>query len=99
MTGQERVNVSAAWCRSTYQTGAHLMSATGYPLSRIQTRRPSMIELLLALSVIAGLAFVTLRVKNMTPPEPRPQTVEQAMAVVKSATAPVPPDSSDNKNP
>jgi hypothetical protein len=76
-----------------------LMAATGYPIRRIRTRRPSMIELALALSVIAGLAFVSLRVKNMTPAETRAQTVEQTVAVVKADAVPLAPDTAESKTP
>jgi hypothetical protein len=75
------------------------MAATGYPIRRIRTRRPSMIELSLALTVIAGLAFVTMRVKNMTPAEIRSQTIEQAVAVVKADAVPLAPAGADSKIP
>jgi hypothetical protein len=61
------------------------MYATGYPLSRIRTRRPSMIELAIGLAVIGGLAFVTIRIKNMPPPV---QTVEQSVPAVRADTNP-----------
>lgn len=75
------------------------MAATGYPMRRIRTRRPSMIELALALAVIAGLAFVSMRVKNMTPAETRAQTVEQTVTVVKADAVSQSPDSADSKTP
>jgi len=72
------------------------MYATGYPLRRIRTRRPSKVELALALSVIAGLAFVTMRVKNMMP---LAQTVEQSTPSARADTIPPVPDASASKTP
>jgi hypothetical protein len=72
------------------------MSVTGYPLRRIRTRRPSKVELALAVSVIAGLAFVTMRVKNMAPPV---QTVEHPIPIVRADTTPVVPDAGGSKTP
>jgi hypothetical protein len=72
------------------------MYATGYPLRRLRTRRPSKVELALALSVIAGLAFVTMRVKNMGPPA---QTVEQSTPIARADTTPLVPDAGASKTP
>jgi hypothetical protein len=99
VTGQEQVNVAVVCFRTTHSTGDHLMAAMGYPMRRIRTRRPSMIELALAVSVIAGLAFVSLRVKNMTPAESPAQTVEQTVAVVKADAVPLAPDTTGSKTP
>jgi hypothetical protein len=49
--------------------------------------------------VIAGLAFVSLRVKNMTPAESPAQTVEQTVAVVKADAVPLAPDTTGSKTP
>jgi hypothetical protein len=62
------------------------MYATGYPLSRLRTRRPSMIELAIGVAVIAGLAFVTIRIKNMPPPPA--QTIAQSAPAVLADTNP-----------
>jgi hypothetical protein len=72
------------------------MYATGYPLRRLRTRRPSKVELALALSVIAGLAFVTMRVKNMALLTP---TVEQSVPVARADTTPPAPDAGPSKTP
>jgi hypothetical protein len=72
------------------------MHATGYPLRRLRTRPPSMIELALGLTVIAGLAFVTIRIKNMPPPA---QTVEQSIATVRADTTPPVLSAGENKTP
>jgi hypothetical protein len=75
------------------------MAATGYPLRRLRNRRPSAIELALALSVIAGLAFVSIRVKNMAPHEARAQATEQAVPFARAEIAPLAPDTAENKTP
>jgi hypothetical protein len=72
------------------------MYATGYPLSRLRTRRPSKVELALGLAVIAGLAFVTIRIKNMPPPA---QTVEQPVPAVRADAIPPVPAAGETKTP
>ena len=72
------------------------MYATGYPLRRLRTRRPSKVEFALALSVIAGLAFVTMRVKNMAP---LTQTTEQSLPVARADTTPPVADAGASKTP
>jgi prepilin-type N-terminal cleavage/methylation domain-containing protein len=64
------------------------MSAARYPLSRIRTPRRgvTMIELAVALSVITGLAFVSVRISNMTLSEPRPVA---AGTTLRSGAGPV----------
>jgi len=58
-----------------------------------------MTELALALCVIAGLAFVSIRVKNMAPHEAKAQATEQATPFARAEIAPLAPDTAASKTP
>jgi hypothetical protein len=71
------------------------MVAPRYPGTSIRTARKHLfvMEGVLALSVIAGLGFVTVRVMNMGP------TASMTQVVVKTDALPLSPNASDTKTP
>ena len=62
------------------------MAAASYPIRRIRPHRRGilMVEFVLAVCVIAGLAFVSFRVMNMSVPESR--TIVTGRAVMTTGT-------------
>lgn len=66
--------------------------------NRTHRRAPSVIDCAFALSVIAGLVFVSVRIMNMGGPPVLTQTAETDPAMVKVAIPPA-PDVADTKTP
>jgi hypothetical protein len=64
--------------------------------NRTHRRGPSVVDCALALSVIAGLAFVTVRVMSMGPPPALTQTAETD---TKTGSLPLAPDAAEVKTP
>ncbi|HEX3994351.1 MAG TPA: hypothetical protein VHX39_24525 [Acetobacteraceae bacterium] len=73
--------------------------ATPQNSNRTHRRGPSIVDCVLALSVIAGLAFVTVRMMSMGTPPAVTQTAETGTAVVKTDPLPLAPDAADVKTP
>jgi hypothetical protein len=64
--------------------------------NRTYRRGPSFLDSALALSIIGGLAFVTMRIINMPTPPTMTQTAATDAAVVRTGAA---PGVADVKNP
>jgi hypothetical protein len=62
--------------------------------NRTYRRGPSFVDCALALSVISGLVFVTVRMMSMPTPPAMAET-----AVVKTEPSPLAPDAADIKTP
>jgi hypothetical protein len=77
------------------------MAAPRYPIRHFRTGRSgiSVEEGLLALSVIIGLMFVSVRIMNMGEPASMPQADGTATVVVTTETPPLAADASDTKTP
>jgi hypothetical protein len=75
------------------------MVASRYPIRRTRSGWHGLfiLEGVFALSVIAGLMFVTVRVMNM--PEPRTQAVESTSDLYKTEPSSPAPDASATKTP
>jgi prepilin-type N-terminal cleavage/methylation domain-containing protein len=65
-----------------------MMATASYPIRSARTHRRglTLIEFVLAVSVMGGLAFVSFRIMNMTVPQSRAQT--QMTGSVAGARAP-----------
>jgi hypothetical protein len=77
------------------------MAAPRYPGNSIRTGRRGLpiVECVLALSVIVGLVFVTVRVMNGGLQAPLTQTAATETAVANTETPPPAQDPSDTKTP
>lgn len=77
------------------------MAAQWYPNRRMRTGRRGfpVEECLLALSVIIGLVFVSVRIMNMPVPVAVAQTDATASVVVKTETPPLAADAAGTKTP
>lgn len=77
------------------------MAAPRYPSRRFRTgwRGPSIVECVLALSVIAGLMFVTVRIMNGGLPASLTRTTETGTVVVKTDASPLASGTPDTKTP
>jgi hypothetical protein len=77
------------------------MGAPRYPIRHFRTSRRgiSREECLLALSVIVGLMFVSVRIMNMREPAPMPQTGETATVAVTTEAPPLAAEAFDTKTP
>ena len=67
--------------------------------NRTYRRGPSVVDCALALSVMAGLAFVTVRMIGMGTPPVVIQTAATDGAVVQTGSRPAAPDPAGVKNP
>jgi hypothetical protein len=67
--------------------------------NRTYRRGPSVVDCALALSVMAGLAFVTVRMMSMGTPPTVTQTAATEPEVVQTVAAPPTPDAADVKTP
>jgi hypothetical protein len=67
--------------------------------NRTYRRGPSVMDCALALSVMAGLAFVTVRMMGMGTPPVVIQTAQTDTAVVQTGSPPPAPDPAGIKNP
>ena len=67
--------------------------------NRTYRRGPSVVDCALALSVIAGLAFVTVRMVSMGALPIVTRTAETETAVVQTVVPPPAPDAADVKTP
>jgi hypothetical protein len=77
--------------------GIQFMAPSRYS-NRTYRRSPSIVDCALALSVIVGLVFVSVRMMNMGGPPVLTQTAETGPAMAKVETPPA-PDVVDTKTP
>ena len=67
--------------------------------NRTHRRGPTIVDCALALSVIGGLAFVTVRIMTIGTPPAAPGLAAADTAVAKTETPPLTPDAADVKTP
>lgn len=77
------------------------MATTRYAGNRFRTGRGGLhlIECILALSVIVGFAFVTIRIMNMGLPDSSAQVAVQGTDIVKTDAPPVAAAAADTETP